>query len=391
MCHVTCAKSLDLHTHLLGITETTHPPLSSSIKTYKRLHRSAKSQIMNNTSLAINISSKNVAPGSSVIVPSKAEGIAWCSAFILTFVLIFVGNMLTIVLFALNKTLRKKSLFLVINMAFADLMLGAVSLPIYIYNQGEFYCLRKTQLHNLSFVIFCRIVVTVFGQASQISAALISCERFYAIYWPLKHRILSLRPYRIVIIMTWTLALVISSVIIGLERLVSTKHAMYAWMPYTFALTFIVCSCNIGIWRKFQQGGVSSQQQNRASQNKRLTKTLLFVSFLVLLSYLPLIIMNYLIFVHGVTIPWRFYYMVIVLNCSNSFVNPIVYALRIPEFRQALSLCCLRRQAAMNTELIKRRNNRAAAMTPMAQLTTSQTEPSHLQLAFEQEVMDTKL
>ena len=35
--------------------------------------------------------------------------------------LIVVGNLLTIVLFVVNKELRKKSLFLVINMAFTDL------------------------------------------------------------------------------------------------------------------------------------------------------------------------------------------------------------------------------------------------------------------------------
>ena len=40
----------------------------------------------------------------------RAEGIALCSAFMLEAVLIVSGNLLTIVLFALEKTLRKKSL-----------------------------------------------------------------------------------------------------------------------------------------------------------------------------------------------------------------------------------------------------------------------------------------
>ena len=66
-------------------------------------------------------------------VPSKAEGIVWCSVFALASIFIVVGNLLTIVLFAVNKKLRKKSLFLVINMAFADLLLGAVSMPLHIY------------------------------------------------------------------------------------------------------------------------------------------------------------------------------------------------------------------------------------------------------------------
>ena len=61
--------------------------------------------------------------------PSKAEGIALCSAFILSSVLIIAGNFLTLVLFVVTKPLRRKSLFLVMNMAFADLLLGTFSVP----------------------------------------------------------------------------------------------------------------------------------------------------------------------------------------------------------------------------------------------------------------------
>ena len=63
----------------------------------------------------------------------RTEGIALCSAFVIEAVLIVLGNLLTIVLFALKKRLRKKSLFLVVNMAFADVMLGAVSLPFFVF------------------------------------------------------------------------------------------------------------------------------------------------------------------------------------------------------------------------------------------------------------------
>ena len=79
-----------------------------------------------NIKAAANISLKN-ATDSSKVVPSKAEGIALCTTFILTVIFIVVGNLLTIVLFAFNRRLYKRSLLLVINMAFADI-LGTVSL-----------------------------------------------------------------------------------------------------------------------------------------------------------------------------------------------------------------------------------------------------------------------
>ena len=72
------------------------------------------------------------------------------------------------------------------------------------------------------------------------------------------------------------------------------------------------------------------------------------------------------------------------LNYFNSCVNPIVFALRIPEFKEALGLCCFRRRTAIN-------NDRAAAMTPATQLRTFPTNPSHLNVAHEEDVLDTKL
>ena len=150
------------------------------------------------------------ATGSPRIVPFKAEGIAWYTVFVLVFVLVVVGNLLTIVLFAVNRSLRKRSLLLVINMAFADLMLGILSLPLYIYDVGYRFKLWKGGW-PMSLSIFYTIVDTFFSQASLTSAAFISGERFYAIYWPFKHRTLSMRAYRIIIFTLWVLTLFISA------------------------------------------------------------------------------------------------------------------------------------------------------------------------------------
>ena len=290
-----------------------------------------------------NISLDNTT-GSSRIGHSKAEGIGLCTAFILLFVFIVVGNSLTIALFVVNRRLRKRSLFLVINMACADLMLGTVTLPIYIYGVGVRYRFW-TGGWSMSFSLFYMFVDSLFTFASLNSAAFISGERFYAIHWPLRHRTLSMRTYRLVIWMVWVLALLIAALWTALKPFLSTKDAMYVTTPYILILTLIMCGCNIGIWRKFQLGEFASKQQNRASQNKRLTKTLLFVSILALVSWLPLIISNHLIFVHHVQITRKVYLSVNVLNYSNSFVNPVLYALRIPEFRGALFLCSFRGQA----------------------------------------------
>ena len=110
-----------------------------------------------------------------------------------------------------------------------------------------------------------------------------------------------------------------------------------------------------------------SRQQSRASQyheNLRSTKKPLFVSVVAVLSSLPLIIANDMIFVFKVSITRTFlFYYTININHSNTFVNPLVYVLRIPEFKQELGLCCVRRQAVVNREGNEGRDYRAVALT----------------------------
>ena len=190
---------------------------------------------------------------------SKAEGIAWCTAFALEAVFIIAGNLLTIVLFAVNKKLRKKVLSLVINMAFADLVVGCVSIPFHIYFRvGRKYELWTTARSQTTFFItFYDIIQGIFFRASLISAALISCERFYAIYWPLKHRTLSTEAYSILIFIGWALSLIVSTfAILASVDFLSRKLASKATMPFYLILLFIVCGCNIGIWAKFKRGRI---------------------------------------------------------------------------------------------------------------------------------------
>ena len=99
-----------------------------------------------------------------------------------------------------------------------------------------------------------------------------------------------MRAYRIIILTVWVLTLLFTALFNTTRLLFSFKRAAYYQMPYVFIIIFIICGCNIGIWRKFRRGNIASQQQNRNSRNKRLTKTLLFLSIFDLLCWIPLVI-----------------------------------------------------------------------------------------------------
>ena len=146
-----------------------------------------------------------------------------------------------------------------------------------------------------------------------------------------------MRTYGIVIFTVWSLAILVSIIAVLFYEYNSFKVATLSWMSFPLSFLFIVCACNISIWRKVRMRNITLQQQNRAaSQNQRLTNALLFVSAISVLSWLPLVIVNvnYLVSVQGPDIPRRFLFVdiIYILNLSNSFLNPFVYALRIPEF-----------------------------------------------------------
>ena len=319
---------------------------------------------------------------------SSAQVIAWSCTLATEAVVIVVGNLLIIILFArLNKKLRsKKSLYLVLNMAFADLFLGGVCLPMYVYflAHGQVKVDEKTPT-------FFTIIFFVFAQASFITAALISCERFYAIYWPLKHRqTLSTRTYRLVILTVWTLSILGSLFIVFLLQFVSLVALNSLVCLIFVSVLLIISGLNFGLWRKIQKQTVP-HHQNRALQRRRLTKTLLFVSLIALGSWLPPFIYS-LISLLGYRMSNNISLITYFTYFSNSFINPIVYALRIPDFKDALRLCCFTKHEVMKSEENAAGDEMAADLTLVIQRQTLTVDHSILQLTFEQEIVqDTKL
>ena len=235
------------------------------------------------------------------------------------------------------------------------------------------------------------IIFLVFAQASFITAALISCERFYAIYWPLKHRqTLSTRAYRFVILTVWTVSILGSLFTVFLLQF-SSLVALNSFLSLFFvSVLLIISGLSFGVWRKIQQQPVP-HHQNRVLQRRRLTKTLLSVSLITMGSWLPPLVYNLIAFLgyrmsNNISLITYFTYF------SNSFINPIVYALRIPDFKEALSLSCFTRQEVMSSQENAGRDEMTAHLAPVIQRRTLTMDLNKLKLTFEQEnVEDTKL
>ena len=124
------------------------------------------------------------------------------------------------------------------------------------------------------------IIFLVFAQASFVTAALISCERFYAIYWPLKHRqTLSTRTYSFVIWTVWTSSILSSLFTVFLLQF-SSLVALNSFLSlFLVSVLLITSGLNFGVWRNLQQ-----QTVPRSSPKQSLAKTTLNEDFVISIS-----------------------------------------------------------------------------------------------------------
>ena len=103
------------------------------------------------------------------------------------------------------------------------------------------------------------------------------------------------------------------------------------------------------------------------------------VPVFTLSSWIPVVVTNF-IRIFGFHMSTNILLLNSFIYLSNSFINPIVYTLRIPEFKEALRLCCAVRRETKDSE------GNAGIRVNLAD------DHNHVQPTFEQEnVDDTKL
>ena len=161
--------------------------------------------------------------------------------------------------------------------------------------------------------------------------------------------------------------------------------------PWVFCSSFVLVTSVYG--EKFEREiKLYYSKTEQHPKTNAWQKPCCFFSAISVLSWLPLVIVNYLTFFRRVDIPNVFVDIINILNFSNSILNPFIYALRIPQFRQTLVLCSSRRQAVMNRQGKEEKANIAAFLKPALQPRSSHPESSQVeQTSDRQKVMDTKL
>ena len=266
---------------------------------------------------------------------SASECIPWLVVLIIECLAIVILNIITIVVFVKKKRqLQRRSTYLIIHLAIVDLLVGVVSGPLRIKYRMALYCppwkFRRDTIwsNRLSFAF-----AHLFSFASFTNLIAISLERLHATFCPFRHRFVRKWVYRAIIIVIWLIAIVreVAKIFLLEKGYVKVINASLFLLFYAVSL-FVICVSYILIVIKVRCSR-HPQFHSRSKRDRKLTGTALIVSLVSLLCFLPLVI--------SLTL---FYYLLnfhielalLVLFLANSLVNPIIYALRMPGFRESL-------------------------------------------------------
>ena len=134
---------------------------------------------------------------------SLSECIPWMTLGLAESVAIVTLNLCTIIVFMRNRNLRKRSMYLVINLAVIDMFVGAAVIMNQFYLPGVLCNLFKWHSVEVGTSIFIRVLRSLFPIAYLTNVIISALERVHATFFPLRHRVLKKWVYQLMIAVVW--------------------------------------------------------------------------------------------------------------------------------------------------------------------------------------------
>ena len=271
---------------------------------------------------------------------SQGPSVIWFSIFVTEFIVIFIINVVTLIAFARNRNLRKRTTYLIINLTVADLLVGAVSGPLGIYFTYEMEHAR----HGFSWREFSILTFGMsFPGSSLVNLSLISLERLHATLYPFRHCLIEKWVYYKIIVCSWFFLLILaaSGAVLSLYEPVAYHYALASFNVFTLLILTISYVVIV-----FKVKSNPPQPFGSLASDRKLSVTLFMVTIVSILTILPWAIQH----AQSVTsLTWPDSILsrrspakevriaeTTVLFYANSLVNPLIYAIRMQEFRKAL-------------------------------------------------------
>ena len=272
--------------------------------------------------------------------------VSWFAVFGIVCLAIVILNIITIIIFVKQRQLQRKSTYLIIHLAIVDLFVGAVSGPLWIDFFMSWYCdlWEHDRPDSILLFVLGRATGYHIDKVSLLNLAFISLERTHATFCPFKHRSVKKWVYGVVITVTWLFPVVVMSLVFGLINFNHVSHKITSVLfSYLSILLLVIFACYVSIYIKVRRGRFAQLHGAAGLRERKLTSTMFLVTFGSFLTFLPQMVFwgevafdfklrsslptNYAL--HISMLMFLFFFF-------NSLINPIIYAIRMPEFRAGI-------------------------------------------------------
>ena len=166
--------------------------------------------------------------------PSRPECFTWLSLLITESIIIVTFNVVTIIIFMRNRSLRTRGKYLVINLAVADVLSGGFSecmLFVYLGGRCDFWKYNLTgNWRKLSVAMELLFLVS-----SIAGIVAISLQQLHAIFRPFQHRVIKKWVYGVAIAIVWIAAALVSTY----QHL--KMNYLTLWISFTSICLFTIC------------------------------------------------------------------------------------------------------------------------------------------------------
>ena len=259
----------------------------------------------------------------------------WLAVWLTEFIMTSIINAFTFVVFARSRHLRRRSTYLIMNLTVADFLVGTVSGPQSLW----FFKTGKNPVHG--FGALYPMIADFFYVASLGNLALISLERLHATLYPFRHCLVGKGIYYKIIFFSWFGALTLASVFHIIRMNEAALGYLCTWMIYVVLTLTVLTTSYVIIISKIKRNFRFQQLRSVIIAERKLSVTLFIVSAVSTLTLLPWVIATCIYIRSGHF--WiefsphaKFSNIVLTFYYLNSIVNPLIYAIRLLEFRRAL-------------------------------------------------------
>ena len=277
---------------------------------------------------------------------SSSECIAWLTVHNIEAVAIVTMNALTIIIYLKERILRKRSMYLVISLAVADMFVAynLIVKSLLLGNDCNFW--KINFFSSFEMIKVSSSLTYFFPAASVANLAAISLERMHATFRPFKHRLIKKKIFGAAVAGVWftaalTTAITFSPFFLGGSE-VTTKASYFSLLS---CCLFIIVVSYTSIAIKVYCG-THPQHHGAIRRERKLTKTLFIVTIVSLILAMPFTIFWFLFLVTSAEMfetisdqtRLHLFSSLACLFCANSLINPLLYALKMPEFKRSVFL-----------------------------------------------------